>query len=280
MNVIRQAVEIIEQHGLNADLHARELVAHLDEAGMLVSDEPERDEIMSFRTHGNNSHLVADLFTLGYLTDDMEILDPTYGLGVFWKRHRPPKLVASDIKPSADFVFEQDFTQLPYEGESFDAVVFDPDYKMQGTDSGAGPASSNARYGMDRDYRPVMQQLGMIGMGLKECVRVCRRRGVIVVKCMDQVVSGSVTWQTIRIANTMEDLNCVLEDALHLEGYRRQPTTDECHECKGTGKVPHWDGEPLGVMVCAKCQGAGRVQRRQVHARRNYSSMLVFRKGR
>ncbi len=280
MNTLEQTVELISVHGLNADLADR-LAGLLEEAGLLRSDHPDEGEVMAIRHTGNNSDLIADAFRLGYLNDDMAILDPTYGMGVFWKRHRPPKLIGTDLDPAkspggdvyvAGCSF--DFTKMPWDDWQFDAVVFDPDYKMQGTDSGAGPASSNHRYGMSREYRPVEEQLGIIGKGLRECVRVTKPRGMVLVKYMSQVVSGSIVWQEFDIPFAMQEFGCELIDSFHLEGYRKQPTHDRCKACDGTG----WRRHTVDPSECWACDSTGKVPRRQAHARRNYSTLGIFRR--
>ncbi len=294
MNILEQTMQLIAEYGLNADLHSDKLALRLEGAGLLRSDPPDEGEVMSFRTTGNNSHLIEDCFRLGYLTDDMAILDPTYGMGVFWKRHRPPFLVGSDIDPTkspggatglqlAEPGQSIDFTALPWMGMMFNAVVFDPDYKLQGTSSNEGPASSNARYGMDREYRAVTEQLGIIGGGLVECVRVCKPGGVIAVKAMDQVVSGNTVFMTDMITLSMDDLGCDKFAVFHLEGNRKQPTHDICRSCNGSGEsgpcvICVYDAQGDPWPICEACGGEGKVPRRQVHERHNFSTLALYRK--
>jgi hypothetical protein len=64
----------------------------------------------------------------------------------------------------------------------------------------------------------------------------------LLVKCQDQVVSGAKVWQTRLVADFVErHLGFVLDDMLHVQGYRPQP------------------------------QG-----RRQIHSRGDYSTLLIF----
>jgi hypothetical protein len=76
----------------------------------------------------NNATLIADGVAPLYLPADAVVLDPTYGKGGFWKKYRPPKLIAHDLK--LDGV---DFTALPEADDSVDVVAFDPPYKLNGT---------------------------------------------------------------------------------------------------------------------------------------------------
>jgi hypothetical protein len=77
--------------------------------------------------------------------------------------------------------------------------------------------------------------------GLEEAYRVCAPGGHILVKCQDQVVSGHKVFQTQDIP---KNIDAPLVDQLHVRSYRPQP--------------------------------AGR---RQLHARQDYSTLLVFKKG-
>jgi SAM-dependent methyltransferase len=168
----------------------------------------------------NNAELIADCARLGYLAPDRRTIDPTYGL------------VAHDLK--LDGV---DFRALPHDDDSFDAAVFDPPYKLNGTPT----ASVDERYGVDIvDTRHGRMQL--IIDGIDELARVIRPRGYLLLKCQDQVNGGKVRWQTRLFADHAEQKHGMrLVDMLHLLAYRPQP------------------------------EG-----RRQQHARRNYSNLLVL----
>lgn len=180
-----------------------------------------------------NAELIADCARLGYLRREWWTLDPTYGEGVFWKTWKPYNLVANDAE-----LDQIDFRYMPYPDEAFDAVVFDPPYKLNGTPT----AGVDTRYGVGestcwQDRILLMQQ------GQKECARVLKPGGYLLTKCQDQVVSGKVVWQT---------------DIMTM-----QATHD------GLIKV-----DRLDFLTNPRSQPHSR----QVHARRNYSSLLIFRK--
>ena len=179
-----------------------------------------------------NADLIVSCRTLGYLRDDWVTLDPTYGRGTFWNLWRPKNLRWHDLK--LDGV---DFRQLPYPDHLFEAITFDPPYKLNGTPT----AAVDERYGVDA-YASREDRHDLIRAGMKECHRVLHPGGSLLVKCQDQVNGGRVRWQTIEFANYGVELGLELVDMLHMLGGRPQP--------------------------------AGR---RQEHARRNYSTMLVFR---
>ena len=201
---------------------------------------PNPNPIMAFdpeRT--NNAQLMVDCHTLGYLTDNMRIFDATYGKGAFWNDWKPRNLQTNDINPNTDAWLNFDFTDLPFLDEQFNAVIFDPPYKLNGTPSGP----MDDRYGVGIP-RTVTERLELILDGTDECGRVSSN--VLLIKLQDQVVSGNVRWMTRRVTEHIEregwgDFKLV--DELYVHSYRPQPA--------GT---------------------------RQLHARRNYSTLLVFKR--
>jgi len=199
--------------------------------------------VMAISEAKNNAQLIAQCAQLGYLRKNWTILDPTYGKGRFWNDWQPNRLVISDLDPNSDATIHHDFTALPHMDRVFDAVVFDPPYKLNGTPTSKGPASGDESYGVNK-YVPIDERHQLIYDGLDECLRVLKPKGMLLAKCQDQVSSGRVHWQTMLITQHLAD-DATLVDMLHLPGYRRQP---------------------LG--------------RRQIHARRNYSTLLIFRKDR
>lgn len=131
-----------------------------------------------------------------------------------------------------------DFRRLPHPDSSFDTVCFDPPYKLNGTPT----ATVDGPYGVDVvDSRDGRHQL--IYDGMTECARVLAADGHLLVKCQDQVNGGKVRWQSHLFAAHGVLLGLELVDALLMLAYRAQPD---------------------GV--------------RQVHARRNYSTLLVLQK--
>lgn len=190
--------------------------------------------VLAAKNWPTNGHLIWDVFRLGYLRLNWITLDPTYGQGVWWTLFKPDNLVTHD-KYTLDGV---DFRNLPHEDEEFQAIAFDPPYKLNGTDQGEGE-----RYGVAKpmEWRAKMQ---MIRDGITECERVLRPNGILLVKCQDQVCSGKVRWQTLDFSNHAYAVGLDLEDRFdYFGGYRPQPA-----------------------------------DRRQVHARGRGSTLLVFRK--
>lgn len=218
----------------------------------------------------NNADMIArGVRPLGYL--DGTVLDATHGLGNFWTDWRPEHLTAVDLHPDKGAV-TADFRHLPFPDGGFDSVAFDPGYKLNGKPSAGGPADSDANYGVD-EPRTWQDRYQLIFDGMTECARVSRR--YVLVKCMDQVSSGHVRWQTVDLTIHGARVGLDRVDHFDLPGYREQPKdrTRRCSDCDGTG-ARFLDG----TGTCLDCDGAGFVPVAQQHAARNWSTLLVFRK--
>lgn len=209
-----------------------------------------RETVNAAEEWEDNGALIADVARLGYIGGD--VLDTTYGEGGFWTRWKPKHLLVG-CTPTAVRAWQNgvggpaveeafDFRKIGYADAQFDTVVFDPPYKFNGTPA---MGDMDKRYGTDKPLNE-SETLSLIYGGLCECARVCKPGGHVLVKCMDQVVSGRVVWQTDLITR-------VAENGL------------------GLAKVDRFD-----MLRTPIPQPPGRAQ---VHARRNYSTLLVFRKG-
>lgn len=197
--------------------------------------------VLATDKRATNAELIVDCVTLGYLDYEAMTLDPTYGEGTFWKKWRPAYLTACDLDAAkSPLGVSVDFTRLPWSDRSFYSVVFDPPYKLNGNPSNTD--GMDARYGVDV-YTDWRARMGLIRIGITECARVLGD-GYLLLKCQDQVCSGKVRWQTLEFTKHAEMCGLGLVDRLDFLSYRPQP--------------------------------AGR---RQVHARRNSSTLLVFKRG-
>lgn len=126
------------------------------------------DPILTATAWKSNAELIEDVARLGYL--DGRVLDCTYGLGVFWNRWQPKELVTSDRVSFLDLQVRADFTNLPFSDGSFDSVVFDPPYKLNGTPT----PGVDDRYGVGVPTR-WQDRMELMQNGLNECVRVARK---------------------------------------------------------------------------------------------------------
>lgn len=132
-----------------------------------------------------------------------------------------------------------DFRHLPHDDSTFDVVAYDPPYKLNGTPT----HQVDDRYGVAGAYTSRDDRHRLMLDGLDECARVLAPRGYLLVKCQDQVNGGRVRWQTDMLTQRALELDLAKIDAFLMLGGRPQP-----------------DG------------------RRQVHARRNYSTLLILQK--
>ena len=194
--------------------------------------------VLAADTWTTNAHLIEDVARLGYLKPTDRVIDPTYGRGVWWQRWMPAELVAHDL--TMDGV---DFRHLPHDAGMFDAAAYDPPYVCVGGRATTGTAELHDRYGLtDAPTTPGdLQEL--IGEVLAEVARVVKPRGIVLCKCQDYVSSGHLWPGTYYTTLHAYGMGLRLVDRLeHLGGIRPQPPG-----------------------------------RRQVHALRNLSTLLVFR---
>lgn len=216
-----------------------------------IEGDADAGNVLAFDEWQTNGDLIADIARIGWLKAEDRIYDPTYGLGVFWSVWQPNtdaggRLFASDINADKSPLGKSvDFTRLPYRDRMFDAVVFDPPYKLNGTPD----VEVDARYGVDGKVK-WQDRMDLIIRGVRECQRVAADR--LLVKVQDQVTSGEIVWQT----------NLVWEELT-----RKTVNDDE-------GKSRAWRlADRFDLAGSGREQPAGRTQH---HARFRPSTMLVF----
>ena len=117
--------------------------------------------------------------------------------------------------------------------------MYDPGYKL----NGAPDSDVDERYGVEV-YTRWQDRMQLCHDGINGLAPLVRRRGRLLIKCMDQVVSGAKRWQTREFADRAETHGFRLEDMLHMESHRVQPMDD----------------------------------RTQRHAHQNFSSLLVLKR--
>ena len=163
--------------------------------------------ILSSVFTGSNADLmvaVAPLYLAG------SVLDVTYGEGKWWERFTPAPFVGHDLKTDG-----VDFTNLPHDDRSFDAVCFDPPYVLSGGKSSASLADGafQHRYGIGIQ-NGVTGWTGLVGLvtaGLAEACRVSDR--FVLVKCMEFVQDKFRDMPTL-VTNHAASLGCALHDRI------------------------------------------------------------------
>jgi tRNA G10 N-methylase Trm11 len=195
---------------------------------------------------GNNSDLFPRVLSL-YVPHGSRVADVTYGKGVFWRNvdKEKYKLLVSDLATGTDC------RSLPYEQDSLDCVVFDPPYMH--TPGGTAHVNHQQYEGYYRNnetgngtgvkYHEAV--LALYFDAAKEAQRVLREEGVYIVKCADEVCANRQRLTHVEIINELTQSGFVVED--------------------------------LFVLLRSNRPGVSRVLR-QVHARKNHSYFLVFRK--
>lgn len=222
----------------------------------------------------SNAELMVHCRELGYLNDEMRIADVTYGKGRFWKLWRPANLTTSDIDPKSGADVVADLRNLPCIRHYYDALVLDPPYKLNGT--GGSHASDEAYGTSDKWGSGAYGRLDLYDKGIVEAKRVLGRKGILLVKAMDQVVGGKYNTQTkdIWAFATMNGFNQV--DELLLINNMAQPERGTCDKC-GNHVMLRSD-DIWRSIKSSPCAHPSITPSRQQHARRNYSTLMVFEK--
>lgn len=194
--------------------------------------------ILAATAWASNAEMIRDVAALGYLREGWVTLDPTYGRGTWWKLWKPHALVTHDLRDDG-----VDFRSLPEADATFDAVAFDPPYVSVGGRTTTGIPDLHDRYGLtDAPTSPAGLQ-EIIDAGLKEMLRVVKPSGFVLVKCQDYISSGKLWEGTSRTRNAAVECGFEVFDRLeHVSSPRPQPARS-----------------------------------RQVHARRNLSTLFVLR---
>lgn len=206
--------------------------------------------VLAATAWNTNADLIADCFRLGYLRTEWVTLDATFGRGNWWKKARPTILWAQDLRempepwPDVQYLAGIDFRHQPWDDDAFDACAFDPPYVCVGGRATTGTPDMHDRYGMTDAPRSPRALQDVIDEGLAECARVTKPGGHLLVKVQDYVSSGSLWPGTFYTTQRALDLGLVVLDRLEMIGSPRP--------------------QPPG--------------RRQVHARRNLSTLLVLKR--
>jgi hypothetical protein len=200
-----------------------------------------------FTAHqGSNDELFPQILWL-YVAPGSTVADVTYGKGVFWRRVPSGRyrLLATDLAGGVDC------RALPYATESIDCVVFDPPYMhTPGGSAHVNHQNYEGYYGNNRAgnassrkyHEAVLELYFQTG---SEVRRVLRREGLFIVKCADEVCANQQRLTHVEIIEAYKADGFVVED--------------------------------LFVLVRHGRPGVSRTLR-QVHARKNHSYFLVFRK--
>lgn len=181
-----------------------------------------------------------------YVPTGSKVADVTFGKGVFWKQVPSSEyaVLPTDIQTGIDC------RDLPYKDGDIDCVVFDPPYMH--TPGGTAHQNhqnfenyyrNNGSENNSKKYHEAV--LDLYFKGSKEAFRVLKPNGVLIVKCQDEVCANRQRLTHVEIVNELATYGFIVED--------------------------------LFVILRNNRPGVSRLLR-QVHARKNHSYFLVFRK--
>ncbi len=180
-----------------------------------------------------------------YVAPGSVVADVTYGKGVFWRNIAPDQY---DVR-ATDILNDVDCRSLPYRDGEVDCVVLDPPYMHSpgGTAHEVHTAfedhyrnNESGNQTASKYHEAVIDLYRDAG---REAHRVLRERGVLIVKCQDEVCSNRQRFTHVEIMLMYGEMGYVAED--------------------------------LFVVVRNNRPGVSRTVR-QVHARKNHSYFLVF----
>ncbi len=203
------------------------------------------DLVFSARA-ANNDAIFPDVLKL-YVAPGSVVADVTFGKGVFWRKVPEGlyRVLATDLSAGVDC------RSLPYEENSLDCVVFDPPYMH--TPGGSAHAAHQNYEGYYRNngtanitgskYHEAV--LDLYFAAAREAHRVLKQEGIYIVKCGDEVCANRQRLTHVEVINELADLGFTVED--------------------------------LFIVVRVNKPGVSRVVK-QVHARKNHTYFLVFRK--
>ena len=206
---------------------------------------------------GGNAEIFPGILEL-HVPKGALIADVTYGKGVFW-RNIPDDLY---IVKATDIASGVDCRNLPYADSSIDCVVLDPPYmegfyrKANSQKAGSGSHTSfrdaysngneingdSENKGTARWHGAVTDMYFKAG---QEAFRVLKKRGILIVKCQDEVSAGRQWLTHVEIINKYEEYGFYTKD--------------------------------LFIVIRNNRPVVSRLKK-QVHARKNHSYFLVFTK--
>lgn len=225
--------------------------------------------ILAASSWPSNAEMIVDVVELGFIRPTDTVIDLTWGSGIWWKKYRHPGpfiAVCNDERkdgtlktpPLADniTVATADYTALDesvFPTGMADVTVFDPPYvSIGGRETSTIPKFLES-YGL-RDAASHPRALHAYNMfGLCEACRITKPGGIVLVKCMDYVSSGKTQQATRWMLDDAEEETPLrlVQRFIHVGGPGPQPKVN-------------LDG----------------TERRQVHARNNYSVLYIFKKPR
>ena len=174
------------------------------------------DNVVTTCDTGINADLLPKCLKM-YVSDGAILADVTYGKGAFW---RNTDLSKYDFRPT-DLMTGTNFCNLPYEDESIDALVLDPPYMHGGKT--IKKSINDCYQNQNTSHESVIR---LYAGGLLEASRVLKKKGIIMVKCQDEIESGKQRFSHIELTQCLELFGFRMLDLFVL----RQSTTPAMRE--------------------------------------------------
>ena len=158
---------------------------------------------------GTNADQFPEILEI-YVPLGSKVLDMTYGKGVFWRNVEGYDLYTNDLDLELG-EYSYDFADIEqFIANRFKAVVFDPPYASRSSNKNSlvGSMYKNKEHGiatvegMMQSYRD----------GMSEAHKLLIDKGILIVKCQDEISSGKQQWNHITILNTANNIGFLAED--------------------------------------------------------------------
>ena len=127
----------------------------------------------------SNKEVIGNILKL-YIPGGCFELDPTYSTGAFYKGLPHPFWIG-DLNPSKPIVNQCDSTDLQFNSESIDSIMFDPPFCF-GIHGKTKNNISAKRFTMFDTFSGLCI---MYQDSLKEFYRILKKKGILVFKCQD-----------------------------------------------------------------------------------------------
>lgn len=156
---------------------------------------------------GTNADLIKNAFEL-YVKKGSTVADVTFGKGVFWQKINKEafKLLATDLQTGVDF------RTLPYDDKSIDVLLLDPPY-MHG---GATVKQSIKKCYKNSGNGSHFDIVRLYAAGILEAARVLKKKGIIMVKCQDEIESAKQRWSHEEIGQLLDLFGFLRKDLMIL----------------------------------------------------------------
>lgn len=138
-------------------------------------------------TSESNYEAIKNIMEL-YKIDQFD-LDCTYSKGAFWKNLPEPK-IKSDLSPINDTIIEANTESLPFEDGSMNTIMYDPPFVVVGKTYKDNKEGSSVIAKRFEGYETFNHLKSNYYKSLVELYRVCKNKGIVVMKCQDTVSGG------------------------------------------------------------------------------------------